>query len=130
MASKSVRISKHQIRTRQINVSVSDDEKAKISAFCQLGKMSISAYCRHKALNFPVSNRFDRAIISDLMRSHMKHVAELKAIGNNINQIAHVANAKGSIPTELKDLHARLMELFAQSAALQRQITNAIENKS
>lgn len=130
MASQSVRISKNQIRTKQINVSVSDDEKAKISAFCQLGKMSVSAYCRHKALNFPVSNRFDRAIISDLMRIHMKHVAELKAIGNNVNQLAHVANANGHIPAELKDLHARLTDLLKSSAELQRQITNAIENKS
>jgi hypothetical protein len=127
---KRQRISKNQIRTRQINVSVSDEEKTKITEFAKSGNMSVSEYCRLKSLQYPVSHKFDRAILQDILIKITKHTAELKALGNNINQIAHVANRSGSIPHELKSTHEELQSLFGVAAEINFLIREAIKRKS
>jgi len=127
---KRQRISKDQIRTRQINVSVSDEEKTKITEFASSGNMSVSEYCRLKSLQYPLSHKFDRAILQDILIEITKHTAELKFIGNNINQMAHVANRKGEIPADLKGIHEELKIMFAEAAEINLDIRHAMKNKS
>lgn len=124
------RISKNQTRKLQINVSVSDEEKGKISKYARDGHMSVSEYCRVKSLQYPLSRKLDRAVLQDLLVKVMQNTVELKRIGNNINQLAHVANKTGLIPDSLKDAHGKLSSLLSISQEVNELICLSMKGKS
>ena len=129
MKTKIPRISLNQSRTKTFTSFVSDDEKNKIISYAAQASMSVSEYARFRALNYPISSRMDRMTLSELMKRSMENTAQLRAIGNNINQIAKMANRKENIP-DMKSMLACIQELSANSNEIQTDIMTALKVKS
>lgn len=92
-------------KTRQVHFRISEEDYEEIKKSADLIGISVSEFCRRSALG----------IASDiggnyLPKNELKEiVSELKRIGNNINQIAKIANTNNYIAES--DLHLVLKEL-------------------
>lgn len=83
-----VRTQLTQKRHRQINIRVTDDDHARLSADARRAGLKLTAYCEVLMLRRKIEianttvHRMDPALF-----------AELRRIGNNVNQVAHAINA-------------------------------------
>ena len=94
-------------RTMRIDVYLSAEEARKLTSLCQLSGLSKSTFIRQSILGCEIKPRPPDSY-KDLVR-------ELSAIGNNINQVAHLANAQGGIVSsqvaELTDCMSKVWHL-------------------
>jgi len=106
-------------RTSALHVQLTPGERAEIeTAACQAGVTSLSAYARLLL--------FHRLAEFELLASTRRHpdvrklIYELCAIGNNLNQLAHIANTTKtmSVAAELAETTALLRVAMARVIAL------------
>ena len=97
-------------RTIRIDVYLSAEEARKLTSLCQLSGLSKSTIIRQSILGCEIKSRPPDSY-KDLVR-------ELSAIGNNINQVAHLANAQGGIASsqvaELTDCMSKIWRLVQE----------------
>ena len=77
-----------QKRHRQINIRVSDDEYARLAYEASRASMKLTSYC----LTIMLDRKIEIAQTT-LHRMEPALFAELRRIGNNVNQIAHATNS-------------------------------------
>jgi len=96
----------HEKATEQVNIRLSPADLARVQARAARAGMTVSDFVRNAALNKPVTVTETSA--PDAMIRH-----ELRRIGSNLNQVAHVMNAGGvSSPDRIEALIAKLDALF------------------
>jgi hypothetical protein len=87
--------SEQRQRKKVVAFRVNDDQHAIIEMRAHAAGMKPGDYAREMSLGGGVTQaRLDRAVTASLT----KLVYELRKIGTNLNQIAHVANATGTQP--------------------------------
>lgn len=74
----------------QIHAFIDSKEKAKFDERVKISRLTQSAFIRRACLDDYVMNIVDPKLLS-------KIYAEVNRVGNNINQIAHLANSNKSI---------------------------------
>lgn len=101
-------------RDRQINVRVTDAERAKIAQRATSLGLSAGAYLAEAGLADGGDSPADRIRRREAVDAALSVRAQLAWIGNNLNQIAHVANASGEIyGPQLEAVLARVLEVVA-----------------
>lgn len=88
-------------RTNQVKVYLSDKEKEKLEGLVKKSKLNQSDYMRKCLLDKEV-------IVIEDIKELMK---ELKAIGNNLNQLARIANTENQIK-DIERLKVNLSEVW------------------
>ena len=85
-------------KTKTIKFRISDEEEKNIRELAQKCGMKISTYIRKSAIN-------EKIVVCDNGMIYKLNSA-VRAIGNNINQIARVANSTGSVSKQdISDIH-------------------------
>lgn len=79
-------------RTHDLRIRLSDAEYAKLSTNAAVDNASMSSFMRSVLLDYVSSNRRPDGVVTALSALSR----ELSAVGNNLNQIAHVLNGGGS----------------------------------
>ena len=74
---------------KQVNFRLSDEEAAKVELKAQAANLSVSGYCRIMAVEGKVKPQIIDKETGKALLPHLSH------IGNNINQLAKVANSEG-----------------------------------
>lgn len=94
---------------RQIKFRVSDDEFQKLEQMAIDSGMSVPAFVKKKAEGLRmVAPKIDREGAFEIAR-------QLRAIGNNVNQLSKRANEGKEVPKrELKDIEKELHSLWKQ----------------
>lgn len=89
-------------RNHSIIVRLSDDELEQLQAKIKSSGQTIQSYILDAALNGKITSaeeiklkKKENEILADIDK-------QLRGMGTNINQMAHVANGKGEIPTAEK----------------------------
>lgn len=80
---------KNENRTKKINVRLTPEEYEQLSEYKNQSGLSLSDIVRQTAARIEIVARQSTLTAEAL--------AELSRIGNNVNQLAHVANKTGSI---------------------------------
>jgi|GEM_PF-3590636 len=103
-------------KTTRIPIKISNSEKEEIKDRAKKIGMTVSAYIRTVALKQKIVIKTDKQMIR-----------QIKYIGNNINQIAHIFNIRGENLDDLAIADSyRQMEEYKQLLQL---IINVIEKK-
>ncbi|WP_188220655.1 plasmid mobilization protein [Flavobacterium pokkalii] len=85
-------------RTRRITLRLTEQEYAKIEAkFKASCCRKLSNYIRKHLFNKPIISTYRNQSLDDLMEETIVLTTELRAIGNNINQIAKKINSAKTI---------------------------------
>ena len=90
----------------QVNLKLSVDEREELGARASARGVSVSALLLNSALERPLPapragvGPEERAVIERAVGVIDDSIAELGRIGNNINQLAHVANVTGEVSME------------------------------
>ncbi|MEB6551475.1 MobC family plasmid mobilization relaxosome protein [Heyndrickxia sporothermodurans] len=94
---------------RQIKFRVSDPEFEKLEQMAKASGMSVPTFCKKKAQGARMSSpKIDREGAFEIAR-------QLRAIGNNVNQLSKRANEGKAIPSEeLQDVQKELHALWQQ----------------
>jgi hypothetical protein len=99
-------------RNHKVQFWINDDEESRLCTYAQKTRMSKSAYLR-KLINGYQPKEAPPLEYHQMMR-------ELRAVGNNLNQLAHLAHVTGNIDSaayeqnvsEVARLTARLAQAF------------------
>lgn len=98
-------MSENRKENRQIKFRVSDSEFEKLEQMAKASGMSVPTFCKKKAQGARMASpKIDREGAFEMAR-------QLRAIGNNINQLSKRANEGASVPKEEvqrleKEMHA------------------------
>ena len=107
----------------QVNLKLSVDEREELQARAAARGVSVSALLLNSALERPLPapraaiGAEERAVIEQAVGVIDDSIAELGRIGNNINQLAHVANISGDVSME-----RRLRDALQENSAAIRWI--------
>jgi len=86
-------------RSRRITLRLTEKEYAKIeSQFKTSTCRKLSDYVRRHLFSRPITSTYSNQSLDDLMEETVVLSSELRAIGNNINQIARKVNTLKMIP--------------------------------
>lgn len=129
--SRSPRISKNQIRTARIGIELSPAEHERIRQLAASAGASMSAWCRLRALQAPVSLRLDREALRLAADELAELTTQVRSIGVNVNQLAHRANQLGGfgrdVGTQLDALRHSLKEVLVDAGIAMDRIVAAFD---
>ena len=110
----------HERRTTQMNLRFTAAEDAYVRSQARAAGLSVSEYSRRRLLGHQVPQSPGRAnaqLLSELNRLGL----ELKAIGNNVNQLARAVHTGRSFNVAWTAVYDRLQQLTGDvSGALER----------
>ena len=118
-------------RNHAIYIRMTTDEYIKLQSKVKQSGLSLQAFMINAALEGRV------ATLDELnaLRDHCKWLEDidkqLRGIGTNVNQLAHVANGQGIIPsgTELKNLAGTVEDIGKESEKVWRSIRSSISRQ-
>jgi len=109
-------VSETRKEPKQIKFRVSESEFDRLSAIAESHQMSLPALAKKKAMGYHMPQlKIDKAGAIEIAK-------ELRAIGNNVNQLTKRANATNDVinDEELQDIQKELRAIWQQfSEALQ-----------
>lgn len=92
-------------RTKKITVRLTDKEYAKLREMSETSGLKMEPVIRKLLVGYEIRPRPNATSI--------KLIKELSAVGNNLNQIAHLANATGKITEDQwKETHQLLEKIW------------------
>ena len=92
-------------RTKKITVRLTEKEYAKLCEMSATSGLKMEPVIRQMLNGYEIRPR-PNAI-------YIKLIKELSAVGNNLNQIAHLANATGKVTeSQLKETHQLLEKIW------------------
>ncbi len=87
-------------RSHNIYIRMNDDEYARFLSKVEEAGVSQQAYALEASLNAKVSSADDRIGLLNMSKTLADMDKQLRGLGTNVNQMAHVANGNGALPTE------------------------------
>jgi len=109
------RLGENRKESRQVKFRVSDDEFERLEQMAKGFQMSVPSFCKRKAQGARMRPpKIDREGAFEIAR-------QLRAIGNNVNQLSKRANEGKAIP------HLELQSVQKELHALWRQFNEAIQ---
>ena len=87
-------------RNRCIYIRMTDDEYALLMAHIKLSGHTIQSYMINAALNGYISSCEEVEELRNLSKYLEDMDRQLRGMGTNCNQMAHLANMKGTFPSE------------------------------
>ena len=92
-------------RTKKITVRLTDKEYAKLREMSETSGLKMEPVIRKLLVGYEIRPRPND--------TYIKLIKELSAVGNNLNQIAHLANATGKITEDQwKETHQLLEKIW------------------
>lgn len=92
-------------RTKRITVRLTDKEYAKLREMSETSGLKMEPVIRKLLVGYEIRPRPNT--------TYIKLIKELSAVGNNLNQIAHLANATGKITEDQwKETHQLLEKIW------------------
>lgn len=110
--------SQNRQRRASIEIALTQEERAEIERRAANAGLSLSSFCRAAALGDPGPRAARRPIVDAAALAHTH--AELRRVGNNLNQIAHALNIKETVLwPDIQKAHEELsLVLFEIARAL------------
>lgn len=87
-------------RPHNVYVRMNDDEYAHFLSLVKAAGVSQQAYALEACLNSRVTSSEDRALLISMNATLADMDRQLRGLGTNVNQLAHVANGTGALPAE------------------------------
>lgn len=105
----------------RFSVPLSPDERAKIPALADAVGLTTIEFARHRLLGYRISHTALAAprLLADINRLGM----ELRAIGNNVNQVARAMNTERTHNVDPEAVFSRLQELADEVAQALQVVT-------
>lgn len=92
-------------RTKKITVRLTEKEYAKLREMSATSGLKMEPVIRQMLNGYEIRPRPNA--------TYIKLINELSAVGNNLNQIAHLANATGKVTeSQLKETHQLLEKIW------------------
>lgn len=119
-------------RSNCVSIRYSDEEYKVLQEKINESGQTKSAYIINATLNGKVSSADDVNEMKKISKLLFDIDKQLRGMGTNLNQIAHVANGKGILPTvdKLKDISATVAELKKGADAIWLLIRQSIGHQS
>lgn len=89
-------------RSHNVYIRMNDDEYARFISKVEATGVSQQAYALEACLSAKVSTADDRAGLLSMNKTLADMDKQLRGLGTNVNQMAHIANGTGALPTEEK----------------------------
>ena len=118
-------------RNRCIYIRMTDNEYALLMEQIKLSGHTIQSYMINAALNGHISSREEVEELRNLSKYLEDMDKQLRGMGNNCNQMAHLANINGILPTEekLKYINNKINQLKTEVALIWQSIRQSISRQ-
>lgn len=100
----------HRTRVREWKTRLTEEEYQRLKKEVEALGITCQEYGERALLHRITLNAEERAVIEDLLEETRDVKLQLRRIGTNINQMAHIANATGSI-WQIQELDALRAEI-------------------
>lgn len=103
-------------RSKSILVRFSEDEYAKLQCKLERAGVSLQTYMLNAALGVEIATSAEIEEYKAISRRLAEYEKQLRGMGTNINQMAHLANSYGSVPSinELEKLKEEVGAMRAE----------------
>ena len=115
-------------RNRAITIRLNDYEYEDIMRRIDESGLTIQAYLINAARGATITPSDEIAELKEISKTFADHEKQLRGLATNINQMAHVANGYGQLPTEseLERMSAQINEYRKRSESIWQLIRSLI----
>ena len=115
-------------RNRAITIRLNDYEYEDIMRRIDESGLTIQAYLINAARGSTITPSDEIAELKEISKTFADHEKQLRGLATNINQMAHVANGYGQLPTEseLERMSAQINEYRKRSESIWQLIRSLI----
>lgn len=119
-------------RNKAITIRMTDAEYAAIQDRIRQSRRTQQSYIINAALTARISSAEEIAALKDLNTSFADLVRQLRGIATNINQMAHLANRSGTLPSarELSRVYEQIAKYRKESEEVWLSIRSLITDRN
>ena len=115
-------------RNRAVTVRMNDREYACMQKKIAESGLSQQAYIISAVCSYPITSSDEVAELKNISRTFADFERQIRGIATNVNQMAHVANGQGLVPSEkkLEQLSEQIHDYRRESEAVWQSIRSSI----
>ena len=119
-------------RNRAITIRMNDREYALLQKKVAETGLSQQAYIISAVCNVKISSSNETSVLKDISKTFADHERQIRGMATNVNQMAHVANGHGIVPSteELKKLSEQIREYREESEKIWQSIRSSITQQN
>jgi hypothetical protein len=119
-------------RNRAITIRMNDREYALLQKKVAESDLSQQAYIISAVCNVKISSSNETSVLKDISKTFADHERQIRGMATNVNQMAHVANGHGIVPSteELKKLSEQIREYREESEKIWQSIRSSITQQN
>ena len=119
-------------RNKMVTIRMNESEYSDLQDRIQSSGLTKQAYIISATLNAMITPSDEIAVLRDLSITFADLEKQLRGLATNINQLAHVANGKGELPTrnELENISSSLADYRQESEKLWQSIRSSINRQA
>ncbi len=87
-------------RNKAITIRMTESEYSDLQAKVAESGLSQQAFIINAARGATITSSDEIAVLKDISMTFAEYVKQIRGIGTNLNQMAHVANGQGYLPSE------------------------------
>ena len=115
-----------------VTIRMNESEYSDLQGRIQSSGLTKQAYIISATLNAMITPSDEIAVLRDLSITFADLEKQLRGLATNINQLAHVANGKGELPTrnQLENISSSLADYRKESEKLWQSIRSSINRQA
>ncbi len=115
-------------RSKAVTVRMNKSEYADLQTKVQESGLSQQAYIISAVRGIPITPSDGIAVLKEISKNFADYEKHIRSLGTNTNQMAHVANGQGDLPTEetLLRLSVQLKDLRKEGEDIWQSIRSLI----
>ena len=115
-------------RNRAVTVRMNDREYARMQKKIAESGLSQQAYIISAVCSYPITSSDEMAELKNISRTFADFERQIRGMATNVNQMAHVANGQGQIPSEkkLEMLSEQIRDYWRESESIWQSIRSSI----
>ena len=118
-------------RKHTIVIKMNDTEYEKLKEILNVTGLTKQDNFLKAAFNKPINNWENQALFKSLGQMNGELINQLRAVGNNINQMAIIANKEGHLPSQkqLEEIHKELIDFREEFEEIWQSIKSLIRKQ-
>ena len=119
-------------RNKAVTIRMDDTEYADLQTKVDESGLSQQSYIISAVLGATITPSDEIAVLKDISKTFADFENQVRGLGTNVNQMSHVANGKGYLPTEdtLTRLSVQLDNLRKESESIWQSIRSSINQRN
>ena len=115
-------------RNRAVTVRMNDREYARLQKKIAESGLSQQAYIISAVCSCPITSSDEMAELKEISRTFADFERQIRGMATNVNQMAHVANGQGLVPSEtkLEQLSEQIRDYRRESESVWQLIRSSI----